>query len=162
LVVPAFSAGKFVGRVVAQNITDASGLAASHKFKDVLYTHNDGAGGPEIFAINATSGALISTLKIQGATNHDWEDIAVGPCGESSCIYIADSGNRHSTSANTIYRVIEPDVISVDQTLPVDSTARYKYVQDLFLITLFSFLFIFPFLYHLSSIIYSMFITYFP
>lgn len=124
-VVPSFSAGRLVAHVIARNITDASGLAASQKFKNVLYTHNDGAGGPEIFAINATTGALISTLKIRNATNHDWEDIAVGPCGDASCIYIADSGYRHSSSANTIYRVIEPDVISVDQVLPIDSTARY-------------------------------------
>ncbi|XP_062595958.1 uncharacterized protein LOC134257347 [Saccostrea cucullata] len=132
LEVPAFAAGKLVAHVIFRNLSDASGLAASRTFKNVLYTHNDGAGGPNIYAINATSGALIATLRIANATNHDWEDIAVGPCGDSSCIYIADSGNRHSTSANTIYRVLEPDVMNMnmDQVLPLDSTARYTWSED--------------------------------
>lgn len=122
---PAFSAGKLVANVHDPQLTDASGLAASQKFKDVIYTHNDGAGGPYIYAINATTGEVISTMDIAMATNHDWEDIAVGPCGENSCIYIADSGYRSGSSANTIYRVQEPDTLSPSLTLAIDSTATY-------------------------------------
>ncbi|XP_062595957.1 uncharacterized protein LOC134257346 [Saccostrea cucullata] len=126
-----FVAGKLVARVIFEDLTDASGLAASRKFKNVLYTHNDGNGGPYIYAINATSGALIASLRIANAKNHDWEDIAVGPCGNSSCIYIADSGKKHSTPKNTIYRVLEPDFIirNMDQVLPLDSTARYTWSE---------------------------------
>lgn len=130
LEVPAFSAGKLVANVHEPQLTDASGLAASQKFKDVIYTHNDGAGGPYIYAINATTGEVISTMDIAMATNHDWEDIAVGPCGENSCIYIADSGYRSGSSANTIYRVQEPDTLSPSLTLAIDSTATYTWSED--------------------------------
>lgn len=44
----------------------------------------------------------------------DWEDIAVGPCGSTSCIYIADTG---STGTSDVYRVEEPDFIYSDQIL---------------------------------------------
>lgn len=123
--VPAFSAGKLVAHVREPRLTDASGLAASQKFKDVIYTHNDGEGGPYIYAINATTGQVISTMEINMATNHDWEDIAMGPCGEDSCLFIADSGYRDGSSANTIYRVQEPATLSPNLTLFIDSTAKY-------------------------------------
>ncbi|XP_062595956.1 uncharacterized protein LOC134257345 [Saccostrea cucullata] len=129
-----FAAGKLVGHVIFKDLDDASGLAASRKFKNVLYTHSDGGGGPYIYAINETSGSLIATFRIANAKNHDWEDIAVGPCGNSTCIYIADSGqNYHSkSSANTIYRVLEPDFIirSMDQDLPLDSIAQYTWSEE--------------------------------
>ncbi|XP_062595959.1 uncharacterized protein LOC134257348 [Saccostrea cucullata] len=129
LEVPSFAAGKRVAHVDCDNLTDASGLAASRIFKDVLYTHNDGNGAPYIYAINATSGALIAALEIANARNRDWEDIAVGPCGNSRCIYISDSGATHHKSSNTIYRVKEPDELNEDQVLPLDSTARYTWSQ---------------------------------
>lgn len=122
---PAFSAGKLVAYVREPRLTDASGLAASQKFKDVIYTHNDGVDGPYIYAINAMTGDVISTMEINMATNHDWEDMAVGPCGETSCLYIADSGYMHGSSANTIYRVQEPATLSPNLTLTIDSTAKY-------------------------------------
>ncbi|XP_062595967.1 uncharacterized protein LOC134257355, partial [Saccostrea cucullata] len=127
---PLFDDGKLVAHVESHDLTEASGLAPSRTFQNVLYTHNDGGDDPYIFAINATSGALISSFKIANARNHDWEDIAVGPCGNSSCIYIADSGYRHSKSANTIYRVLEPDVININMVLPLDSTARYTWSEE--------------------------------
>jgi hypothetical protein len=48
-------------------------------------------------------------VRVTGAKVEDWEDIAVGPCPQGSCLYIADvgdnSGNRDHV---TVYRVPEP------------------------------------------------------
>ena len=93
-------------------VSDASGLAASRKHRGVLYTHNDAdKSEPFVYAINATNAAIISTLRLFPAENQDWEDIAVGPCGDRSCIYVGDS-NSHK-----LYRVEEPDYIHSDQIL---------------------------------------------
>ena len=44
-----------------------------------------------------------------GAAVDDWEDLAVGPCPEGSCLYIADIGdNNRARRQITIYRVPEP------------------------------------------------------
>lgn len=91
---------------------DASGVAASRKHHGVLYTHNDGDNKqPLVYAINASNAAIISALRLFPAENHDWEDIAVGPCGKSSCIYIGDS------QSHKIYRVEEPEFVYSDQIL---------------------------------------------
>ena len=64
-----------------------------HKFSNLFRPlHNDGDDvnrrSPIIYAISATSGGLIARLRVFPATNEDWEDIAVGPCGNTTCIYV--------------------------------------------------------------------------
>lgn len=116
--VPAFKDAIAVG-TLSPEVFHASGLAASQQHDGILYTHNDGDDpqrrSPIVFAINASSGALIARLMVYPATNEDWEDIAVGPCGNTSCIYISDK------AANIIYRVAEPEFVYSDQILSVDS-----------------------------------------
>lgn len=59
-----------------------------------------------LHALNSTDGKVLERMDVLGAVNHDWEDVAVGPCGADSCIYIADTGDKNSESArNVIYRV---------------------------------------------------------
>lgn len=122
---PAFSNGVSVGSL-SPEIFHASGLAASQKHDRILYTHNDGDDvnrrSPIIYAISATSGSLIARLRVFPATNEDWEDIAVGPCGNTTCIYVLDK------SANTIYRVQEPDFVYSDQILSLDSKVEFMWV----------------------------------
>lgn len=111
---------------LSPEIFHASGLAASQKHDGILYTHNDGDDvnrrSPIIYAISATSGSLIARLRVFPATNEDWEDIAVGPCGNTTCIYVLDK------SANTIYRVQEPDFVYSDQILSLDSKVEFMWV----------------------------------
>ena len=96
------------GDIVRLNgLSEASGVAASRRMPGVLWAHND-SGEPLIFALNE-QGAVTGRVRVTGAKVEDWEDIAVGPCPEGSCIYIADvgdnSGNRDHV---TVYRVPEP------------------------------------------------------
>ncbi|XP_033741552.1 uncharacterized protein LOC117328214 [Pecten maximus] len=132
---PQFSNGQVKGYISTPIIDEASGLAASHLHEGILYTHNDHGDAPRIYAINATDATLVAMLTIgSGATNHDWEDVAVGPCtpGASTfCIYIADTGysSANDDEANIIYRVQEPDSLT-DQTLTVDSTLRFSWTEE--------------------------------
>ena len=86
--------------MTSSQLTEASGLAASRKHSGYLYTHNDHGSGPQIYVISASNGNVAATLTIKGATSHDWEDIAVGPCNNGSsitCIYIGRSSFNNST-----------------------------------------------------------------
>ena len=88
-------------------IPEASGLAASRRTPGVLWAQND-SGDPIVFALNE-SGHVIGRVRITGVSVHDWEDIAVGPCPQGSCLYIADIGDNNGRRPQiVIYRVPEP------------------------------------------------------
>lgn len=83
-------------------------MAASRTHAGVLWTHNDSGGDPALYAIDA-AGKLLGETRIGGATNQDWEDIALAPCAAGSCLYIADTGdNAHDRNELVIYRLPEP------------------------------------------------------
>jgi hypothetical protein len=89
-------------------IPEASGLALSARTPGVLWSMND-SGTPVVFAIDVM-GRVLSSVRITGADVNNWEDVSVGPCGNGSCLYVADTGNGGGTQRNdvVIYRVPEP------------------------------------------------------
>jgi hypothetical protein len=75
----------------------------------------------EIYAVD-TLGQLLGTYPLDGAANRDWEDIATGPCGAASCIYLADTGdNVEARETLTVYRAQEPADPSSGVPLPTES-----------------------------------------
>ena len=76
-------------------------------------------------------GILKAVLTIEGAHNVDWEDIACKSChdGNDCYVYVADTGGNTGRDANTVYRIKEPEQIQT-QTLPVDSTLKFRYKLD--------------------------------
>ncbi len=112
-----------VGTITDIGSTELSGLAASHAIADLLWTHGDSGGDPMIYSVGGTDAAVHGTLKLSGATNTDWEDIATGPCAAGHCIYVADTGdNNLSRSKVAIYEVVEPSVLPT-------GTASITYVK---------------------------------
>ncbi len=76
-----------------------------------FWTHNDSGWLAEIFRVDA-EGRLLDAVRVTGARNVDWEDMAGGPCpggdGER-CLYLADVGdNREDRPSLALYRVPEP------------------------------------------------------
>ena len=98
-------------RTVAElAIGELSGLAASHLHPGVLYTHNDSGDEARFFAMDV-GGAALGEFRLTGATAVDWEDVAVGPCPQGSCVYLADVGdNPLVRQGYVVYRVAEPAV----------------------------------------------------
>lgn len=89
-------------------LRESSGVAASRRRPGVLWTHNDSGHPAVLFAIDST-GQIIDQVRVEGARNRDWEDIAIGPCPSGECLYLADTGDnllRYADAA--IYRVAEP------------------------------------------------------
>lgn len=90
-----------------RHLPEASGAAASRRTPGVFWAHNDSAD-PVIFAVDQ-QGAVKGRVRVTGAVVDDWEDIAVGPCPQGSCVYIADIGdNKGKRDRITLYRIREP------------------------------------------------------
>ncbi len=110
-----------VGAVTNVELAEISGVAASGKFGDVVYAHNDSGDSARFFALS-TAGADLATYEVQNASNKDWEDIALADCASGSCLYIADIGDNDLTRTKlTIYLVAEPAMIEPGlHSLPSD------------------------------------------
>jgi hypothetical protein len=128
-------------------LPEASGLALSRRDPNVLWSLND-SGAPIVLALSR-SGEVLSRVRIAGANVNDWEDVSVAPCGNESCLYIADAGNGGGTQRNdvVVYRVREP-LPGDGETAPADvfnaaypdgedheSDAVFALNEQLFLIT---------------------------
>lgn len=104
------SLAKGTGTLRSPPITESSGVAVSRRHPGVLWTHNDSGDGPMLYATNL-AGEDLGRYLVPGATNYDWEDIALAPCVEPSrdCLYVADTGDNNERRRNvTIYLVPEP------------------------------------------------------
>ena len=91
-----------------RQLTESSGVAASRTQPGVLWTFNDSGNDPVLFATD-TLGRDRGTFRLTGATNEDWEAIAIGPCGARQCLFVGDIGDNENRRPDVvIYRVPEP------------------------------------------------------
>src|SRR5438046_4748819 len=95
-------------------LIESSGVAVSHAYPGVLWTHNDSGDGPYVYATDL-HGTDRGALLVPGAQAIDWEDISLGPCPVNfvppagSCIYLADTGdNLEFRPYVTVYAIPEP------------------------------------------------------
>lgn len=91
-----------------ERINESSGLAASRKYaaQELLVTHNDSGGEPEVFYVDP-QGRTVADMTLKGATNVDWEDIAIA----GDFIYAADIGDNARVHPQvTVYRLREPEL----------------------------------------------------
>lgn len=111
---------------VLTGVAETSGIVASRDHANVLWVHNDSGNPEQIFAIDRDAN-VIATITITGATNQDWEDIAIVPVDGVDLLYIGDHGDnvaRTSGGASSsrdgyvrLYRVEEPDPADGDATV---------------------------------------------
>lgn len=94
-----------------RRINEASGLAASRRHEGVFWTHNDSGGEPCLFGINL-QGDTVAKVRLPGAVNFDWEDIATHTDAEGRpWIYVADIGdNLRLRPSVQVYQIPEPDL----------------------------------------------------
>ena len=105
-----FSAPIDRGALDNPDIVEASGIVASRKNANALWTHNDSGGAPEVYLIS-DRGKMLATYVLAGVKSRDWEDIAIGPgpvAGETY-VYVGEIGDNNARHpVKTIYRFIEP------------------------------------------------------
>ena len=96
------------GRIEAPSHRETSGLAASHRAPDLLWTHDDGGHDPVVHAIS-TQGTWRGALRLEGVANNDWEDIASFELDGRAWLLVGDVGdNRASRPAVMLHVVEEP------------------------------------------------------
>ena len=104
---------KPIDRGVLDNpeIAEASGLVASRKNANALWTHNDSGGEPKVYLIS-DRGKTRATYVLAGVKSRDWEDIAIGPGPEpgKTYVYVGEIGDNNAQyPIKKIYRFIEPE-----------------------------------------------------
>ncbi len=101
-------------------ITELSGIAASWRNPGLYYVHND--DGNTVYAIN-TDGRVVAVMALTGAAADNFEDLAVGPCPDGTCLFAGNIGdNNAGYSARQIHRFAEPelDAAGAEQSVAID------------------------------------------
>ena len=107
-----FAKGIDRGGIDNSALVEASGLVASRKNTEALWTHNDSGGDPKVYLIS-NRGETLGTYVLAGVKSRDWEDIAIGPGPEENetYLYVGDIGDNNAQyPVKIIYRFIEPEV----------------------------------------------------
>jgi hypothetical protein len=90
---PEARGGSLSGVLLDSQLAETSGLAASRRHRDVLWLHDDGGNPARLFAID-TNGNRLATLRIEGVTKTDWEDMAAFRLDGRDYLLIADTGDN--------------------------------------------------------------------
>ena len=102
-----------LGDLEKKAINEASGLAASHLRPDILWVINDSGNEPLLHALGL-DGSDRGFVRVDGAENIDWEDLASFIYNGIPYILIADVGdNSERRETGTIYIVKEPRIQGV-------------------------------------------------
>src|SRR5579871_1516352 len=82
------------GKITDAGLEEASGIAASTHYPNMLWTHNDSGNPNDIFLIDST-GTIRGRWFISNGSNRDWEDICIGPGPVAGVhyIYLGDIGD---------------------------------------------------------------------
>lgn len=115
---PTFDAPVATGVVAPAALSELSGLVASRRNPGILWAHNDSPDIRRLFALDET-GVSHGEFTLTGATQFDWEDIAIGPGAApgSFDLYVGDIGDNAAARANVVvYRVAEPAVSATPST----------------------------------------------
>jgi hypothetical protein len=89
-------------------IDEASGIAGSAQNDGVFFINNDSGDLPRFFAV-AGDGGHDGIFSMEPASSQDYEDVAVGPCGGGTCVFVGDIGDNDEERSNcALYRVAEP------------------------------------------------------
>jgi hypothetical protein len=111
-------------------LNEASGMAASAIVEDRLYHTNDTWSPSPNFFITDTTGQNLQTVTIEGVSNNprlnDIEDMDVGRCGDSSCLFIGDIGDNRSSRPTINILVIE-EFTDVPSSVAVRHYLRVQY-----------------------------------
>jgi hypothetical protein len=97
---------------------------------DIFFAHNDHQT-VLVFALDG-QGREHARISSQGVTGTDIEDMAVGPCGSQTCVYLGDIGdNNAQRSEYAVLRFVAPAVPTspgdVTMTVEVD---RFRFTYE--------------------------------
>lgn len=97
-------------------VRESSGAAFSRRYPGIVWTHNDSGDESRLYALTA-AGELAGSVRVTGARNRDWEDLALAPCGDTDCLWIADTGDNGKKRGHV-------DLVRVPEPAPGDEATR--------------------------------------
>ncbi len=113
-------------KLLSPAITEASGLAVSPASDDFLWIINDSGGTPEIH-LSETNGTARGAVRIEGAQNTDWEDLAAFRHKGESYLLIADTGdNTARRDSVSLLIVREPQLPSAGKMVAGEIPVAWK------------------------------------
>jgi hypothetical protein len=121
----------YVGPIAAGTLEapprqEASGLAASRRSPDILWTHDDSGGAPVLYAVD-TTGKKRGALRVTGTKNEDWEDVAAFERGGKAWLLIADTGDNDAKRDTVrIHVVEEPLPKQLNPTSEIQAAPAYS------------------------------------
>jgi len=94
-----------------------------------LWTHNDGGNEAALYQIDSISFTIVQTVRIGGATNVDWEDLAF----DGVNFYIGDFGNNENGN-RTDLRIYKIPFAAIpagsDVTVPASAVALIEFAYE--------------------------------
>ncbi len=103
--VPAFTGPRTAGAMEAPPRSETSGLTASRRAPDILWTHNDSGNAPVLYAVD-TTGRKRGALRVVEASNEDWEDVASFERDGRSWLLVADTGDNDAKRSSVLVHII--------------------------------------------------------
>ena len=98
--------GSLSGVLLDSQLAEISGLAASRRHRNVLWLHDDGGNPARLFAVSP-DGDRLATLRIEGVTKTDWEDMAAFRLDGRNYLLVADTGDNGGLRRTLQLHVIE-------------------------------------------------------
>jgi hypothetical protein len=118
-----------VGQLPDDVVRESSGLVRGtrHPERRIYWTLNDSGDVARIIAIDET-GKLLRDVAIPGATNVDWEELAIDEQGR---LIIADIGdNLRRRKSITLYRLPEPDALNDKEEIKPPEEFCFNYPEQ--------------------------------
>jgi hypothetical protein len=111
------------GKLLNPLVNEISGIADSRANPGFLWGQEDSGNPPQIYLVNY-NGTVTKKIYINGATNRDWEDMALS----GSDIFVAETGdNNLAYSDYSFYKFPEP--LSTADTVRNVDAIRFKYAD---------------------------------
>lgn len=127
----AYQAATPVGFLPNRELNEVSGLAGSRLDKHVLWAINDSGNDAVLYAVS-TNGTDLARVRVAGAQNRDWEDLASFRLNDTAYLLIADVGDNAEIRADYIIYIIREPVIaagslSANRAAVVEARIRFIY-----------------------------------
>lgn len=106
-------------------LTEVSGLASSIANPGMFWVNNDSGDEPRIYLIDSAAN-LIAIVRLEGAENRDWEEVAIGkgPDPNLNYVYVGEIGdNLAQYPTKHIYRIADFKVQRSNKVLDTLITA---------------------------------------
>jgi len=114
------------GTITEPRLAETSGAAASRRNPGIIWIIEDSGNPPDVIATD-TLGRYRAEIALDGATNVDWEEVALGPCHATSCIYIADTGDNSEGRPDVqLYRLEEPTLLPSNLAFVRSGTSTFE------------------------------------